>query len=80
VGGAAIKKDNNMLIMGKIERFLTTYDMPATKFGRLSAGDPRLVFDMRNGRRVRGNMARRVETFITAYKDHRAAFKKELSQ
>lgn len=56
-----------MHINRKIERFLIQYDMPATKFGRLAARDPRLVLDMRNGRELRAPMVARVEAFITGY-------------
>lgn len=58
---------SNGHINRKIERFLIQYDMPATKFGRLAARDPRLVLDMRNGRELRGPMIGRVETFMAAY-------------
>jgi hypothetical protein len=47
----------------KIERFL----MPATKFGRLVARDPRLVLDMRGGRELRTPMIARAESFMAAY-------------
>ena len=47
---------SNGHINRKIECFLIQYDMPATKFGRLAARDPRLVLDMRNGRELRGPM------------------------
>ena len=58
---------SNGHINRKIERFLIQYDMPATKFGRLVARDPRLVLDMRNGRELRGPMINRAERFMTAY-------------
>ena len=51
----------------KIERFLIKYDMPATKFGRLVARDPRLVLDMRGGRELRAPMIAQAEAFMTAY-------------
>lgn len=51
----------------KIERFLLQYDMPATKFGRLAARDPRLVLDMRNGRELRSPMIAKAEAFMAAY-------------
>ncbi len=41
--------------------------MPATKFGRLSVRDPRLVLDMRNGREPRRRMVIRVEHFMNNY-------------
>lgn len=56
-----------MHINRKIERFLIHYDMPATKFGRLAARDPRLVLDMRNGRTLHPPMIARVEAFMAAY-------------
>lgn len=56
-----------MHINRKIERFLIQYDMPATKFGRLAARDPRLVLDMRNGRELRAPMVARIEAFMTIY-------------
>ncbi len=58
-----------MQVMRKIERFLKVYKMPAAKFGRLAAGDPRLVFDMRNGRQFGGPMVRKVESFMEGHKD-----------
>ncbi len=56
-----------MHINRKIERFLIQNNMPATKFGRLAAKDPRLVLDMRNGRELRAPMVARVEAFMTVY-------------
>ena len=47
-----------------IEIFLRQNDMPPTKFGRLVAGDPRLVFDIRLGRELRPPLARRVRAFM----------------
>lgn len=38
------------MLIRKVEKFLRTYDMPATKFGRLAAHDPRFVLDLRMGR------------------------------
>ena len=48
----------------EIERFLRETHMPATKFGRLSVRDPRLVHDMRRGREFGPSMQRRVRSFI----------------
>jgi hypothetical protein len=47
-----------------IEIFLRQNDMPPTKFGRLVAGDPRLVFDIRLGRELRPPLAGRVRAFM----------------
>ena len=40
--------------------------MPATKFGRLSVNDPRLIADLRRGRCPRAGMVRRIERFIAS--------------
>jgi hypothetical protein len=55
------------MLIRKIEYFLRRHQMPATKFGRLAAHDPRLVLDMRNGREPRAAMERRVEHFMNDY-------------
>ncbi len=56
-----------MCVQYKIERFLRRTDMPATRFGRLAAGDPRLVPDLRNGREPRPRMVARIEAFLAAH-------------
>lgn len=38
------------MLIRKVEQFLRTHEMPATKFGRLAAHDPRFVLDLRMGR------------------------------
>ncbi|MHA7819419.1 MAG: hypothetical protein ACX930_07245 [Erythrobacter sp.] len=38
------------MLLQKVERFLRQNNMAATKFGRLAAGDPRFVLDLRLGR------------------------------
>jgi hypothetical protein len=67
------KKEAPMHIHRKIERFLKAHDYPATKFGRMVAGDPRLVRDMRSGRQIRPMMAARADAFMTAYVDQQLA-------
>lgn len=56
------------MLIRKIERFLHQTQMPATVFGRRAVGDPRFVFDLRNGREPRGKTERRVECFIKDYR------------
>ncbi len=51
-----------------VERFLNETGLPPTKFGRLAARDPRLVFDMRNGREIGEQMAARLRTFMNDYR------------
>ncbi len=41
--------------------------MPATKFGRLAAHDPRFVLDLRMGREPRGMTEARINGFIARY-------------
>ena len=66
-GGRRQKKERFMYINRKVERFLRQHDIPATRFGRMVAGDPRLVLDMRNGRQLRPDLADRVEAFMQGY-------------
>jgi hypothetical protein len=54
-----------------IERFLRRTDIPATKFGRMVAKDPRLVLDMRNGREVGTRMRCKIEHFMNNYQEER---------
>jgi hypothetical protein len=56
-----------MNINRTVERFLRDHDMPATKFGRLAAKDPRLVLDMRMGREPRTSLCNRLIAFMSAY-------------
>lgn len=56
-----------MQINLQIEAFLQEHMMPATKFGRLAAGDPRLVLDMRNGRKIGHALANRASGFMAGY-------------
>jgi hypothetical protein len=56
-------------MLWRVERFLRKTGMHATTFGRLAAGDPRLVGDMRNGRTPRPSMERRLEHFMNKYQE-----------
>ena len=53
-----------MPILRKIENFLRNTGMAPTRFGRDAVRDPRLVFDMRNGREPTPRMIRRIEHFM----------------
>ena len=57
------------MLIRKIEVFLRRTGMPATKFGRLAAHDPRFVLDLRNGRAPRTRTERRVEHFMNIYQE-----------
>lgn len=53
-----------VLLLARINRFLTESGIPPTKFGRMAVNDPRLVGDLQRGRRAGGSVVRRVESFI----------------
>ncbi len=53
-----------MTLLVEIDRYLRVTGMPATKFGRLAVGDPRLVGDLRRGRMPRDKMVAQVEAFM----------------
>lgn len=61
------------MLLRRVERFLRVTGMPWTKFGRLAAGDPRLVADLRNGRTPRPAMERRVEHFMNEFQEENHA-------
>jgi hypothetical protein len=56
-----------MHITRQIEPFLKDQELPPTKFGRLAAGDPRLVLDIRMGREIRPEMESRLRQFMSNY-------------
>lgn len=55
-----------MHLLTRIERHLRRSGTPPTRFGRDAARDPRLVFDLRNGREPRAALDAR----LRAYLDH----------
>lgn len=55
------------MLIRTIEKFLREHDMPATKFGRLAAHDPRFVLDLRMGRIPRPETQSRIEHFMNEY-------------
>ena len=61
------------MLIREIERFLRQSGLPPTTFGRLAASDPRLVFDLRNGREPRKGLRLRVEHFMNTFGDSRHA-------
>jgi hypothetical protein len=54
-------------LLAEVERFIGAAKMPPTKFGALAAADPRLVFDMRNGRELRRKTEKRLREFMRNY-------------
>ncbi len=55
-----ITNRGKQMLIPKVEKFLRTHEMPATKFGRLAAQDPRFVLDLRMGRIPRPATERRI--------------------
>lgn len=55
-----------MSLHGEIEAFLEQTQMPATRFGRLAAHDPRLVGDLRQGRVPGPELTARLRAFLAA--------------
>ena len=62
------------MLIRQIEVFLKRTKMPATKFGRLAAHDPRFVGDLRNGRTPRPATQSRVEHFMNEYRETTGAY------
>jgi len=56
------------MLIRKVEKFLREHDMPATKFGRLAAHDPRFVLDLRMGRIPRQKTEARTLKWMAEYK------------
>ena len=56
------------MLLREVEKFLRENGIPATRFGRESVRDPRLVFDLRRGREPGTRMKRRVEHFMNTYR------------
>jgi hypothetical protein len=57
------------MLIREIEKFLRERGVAATTFGRLAASDPRLVFDLRNGREPRKPLRLRVEHFMNTFQE-----------
>jgi hypothetical protein len=53
-------------LLREVERFLRQNGTPATRFGREAMGDPRFVFDLRNGRDPRPETVERVRAYLEA--------------
>lgn len=55
------------MLLQRIEKHLKSRRMPPTRFGRAAVGDPRFVFDLREGREPRSATIRRVTDYLDAY-------------
>lgn len=68
-----------MMLIRSIEKFLTRHEMPATKFGRLAAHDPRFVLDLRMGRIPRSGTEKRILQWMAGYEAAQASLGQSLS-
>lgn len=53
-----------MHLLRQVELFLRNSHTTPTRFGRDAVGDPRFVFDLRNGRDPRPSTIERVRAFL----------------
>jgi hypothetical protein len=51
-------------LLREVEKFLRHTDVAPTRFGRDVLGDPRFVFDLRNGRDPRPSTIARVRAYL----------------
>jgi hypothetical protein len=51
-------------LLREVEKFLRHNGTAATRFGREAVGDPRFVFDLRNGRDPRPQTVERVLAYL----------------
>jgi hypothetical protein len=51
-------------LLREVELYLRNSQIAAARFGREVMGDPRFVFDLRNGREPRPTTVRRVRKFL----------------
>jgi len=54
-----------MDLLEQIEAYLVQSRVPPSRFGRLAAGDPRLVADLKSGRRLRQRTEDRLRRYLT---------------
>jgi hypothetical protein len=59
-----------MCLLTRIHRHLHRTGMAARRFGLVTMGDPRFVFDLRNGREPRSETARRVHAWLDAQEEN----------
>lgn len=53
-----------MYILREVENFLRAAKIPPARFGREAMGDPRFVFDLRNGREPRPRTVEKLRRFL----------------
>jgi hypothetical protein len=57
-------KESPVHLLREVEKFLRRTDIPPARFGRVAMGDPRFVFDLRNGRDPRPETVARVRAYL----------------
>ena len=55
---------NIVHLLRDVEKYLKISNTPAARFGREAMGDPRFVFDLRNGREPRARTVERVRAYL----------------
>ena len=53
-----------MHLLREVEKFLRRSDVPPARFGREALGDPRFVFDLRNGCEPRPRTIERIIAYL----------------
>lgn len=53
-----------LFLLREVEKFLRVRQVAPTRFGRDVVGDPRFVFDLRNGREPRPQTVARVRRYL----------------
>lgn len=51
-------------LLTAIERYIEAAELTPTTFGKQAAGDPTLVFDMKEGRELRSKTAAKIEAYM----------------
>ena len=57
---------NDVYLLREVEKYLRNRRIAPTRFGRDAVGDPRFVFDLRNGREPRPQTVERVRAYLEA--------------
>ena len=59
-----MSRTGGAMILRRIEKHLRATRMSPSTFGRKAVGDPRLVFDLRDGREPGARVTRRIEAYL----------------
>lgn len=61
------------MLLERIEKYLKAHRMPPTRFGRDAVGDPKFVFQLRDGREPRASTTARVQAYFDAQENQSAS-------